>query len=187
MAEFLQSEQRRGTYRETALKAKLASSFPQMLRERAWNLDLSSLSLLRANPLQETLWAKSLYSFSTHAFPSVSTCSHRIKPQNAQKEHWRKARYVKHSQTLQPTQHQLLLCDWVLIKVLPRKTSLDPRSRRLYQVFLTPYVAVKYQGLKTWVRVLQRQVPAPTKDLLDPPAPLFHQADIITYQQSRVS
>lgn len=54
MAEFLQSEQRRGTYRETALKAKLASSFPQMLRERAWNLDLSSLSLLRANPLQDT-------------------------------------------------------------------------------------------------------------------------------------
>lgn len=96
-------------------------------------------------------------------------------------------RFVKHFQTLQPTQHQLLLCDWVLIKVLPRKTSLDPRSRGLYQVFLTPSIAVKCQGLKTWVRVLQQQAPASTKDPLDLSAPLFHQADVIIYQQSRVS
>lgn len=52
MAEFLQSEQRRGTYRETALKAKLASSFPHATGE---SLELGPLPLALVQILfQET-------------------------------------------------------------------------------------------------------------------------------------
>lgn len=52
MAEFLQSEQRRGTYKETALKAKLASGFPRATGE---SLELGPLPLALVQILfQET-------------------------------------------------------------------------------------------------------------------------------------
>ncbi|ERE72472.1 hypothetical protein H671_5g14995 [Cricetulus griseus] len=43
--------------------------------------------------------------------------------------HKQKSRYVTHSQTILHVQHQLILCDWIQIKVLSRLTSLDPLKR----------------------------------------------------------